>query len=83
MEQKRLEQIVQALTAKGVNKPCPRCGNPKFSVVGETNIPLQEDPNVFAIGGPAIPTIIVACDKCGYITQHAQIPLGLAKGGKS
>jgi uncharacterized Zn finger protein len=82
MDQNRLNELVKALTAKGVNKPCPRCGNIKFSVVGETNIPLQDDPNVFAIGGPSIPTVIVACDSCGYITQHATMVLAPTKGGK-
>lgn len=82
MDKKRLDELVIALTAKGVNRPCPRCGNNKFSVVGETSITIQEDPNVFAIGGPGIPTVIVACDSCGYITQHATMILAPDKGNK-
>ena len=82
MEHKRLNEIVSALTNKGVSKPCPRCDHAKFSVVGETLIPLQEDPSVLTIGGPSIPTIIVACDNCGYLTQHAAAPLGLMRGDK-
>jgi uncharacterized Zn finger protein len=82
MEQKRLDEVVSALTKKGVNLPCPRCSHAKFSVVGESLIPIQEDPNVFSIGGPSIPTIIVACDNCGYITQHAAAPLGVMRGGR-
>ena len=83
MDQKRLNDLVKALTDKGVNKPCPRCGNSKFNIVGETNISLQENPNVFSVGGPSIPTVIVACDHCGYITQHATVLLGLAKGASN
>lgn len=82
MEQKRLDEVIYALTERGVTLPCPRCGHGKFSVVGETLIPLQSDPNVFAIGGPSVPAVIVACDKCGYIAQHATAPLGLMRGGK-
>lgn len=82
MDQKRLNELVAALTTKGVDRPCPRCGNSKFSVVGETNISLQDDPNVFSIGGPSIPTAIVACDSCGYITQHATMVLAPAKVSK-
>lgn len=82
MDQKRLNELVIALTAKGVSRPCPRCGNSKFSIIGETNIPLQEDPSVFAVGGPSIPTVIVACDSCGYITQHATMVLAPTKGSK-
>ena len=79
MDSTKQTRIINALKAKQVHLPCPRCGQPKFSVVGETIISLQNDPNVISIGGPSIPTVIVACDNCGYITQHAQIPLGLVK----
>jgi uncharacterized Zn finger protein len=80
MEQARLDQVVQALQKKNVNMPCPRCGSSRFSIVGETHIVMQQDPGAFVIGGPSIPTVIVACDHCGYITQHASVPLGLASG---
>ena len=82
MESGRLKEVVEALTNKGVKLPCPRCNLMKFSIVGETQIPLQENPNVITIGGPSIPTVIIACDNCGYITQHATLPLGLVKGDK-
>lgn len=82
MEQKRLNELVDALTNKGVNLPCPRCSHAKFSVVGESLIPIQEDPNAFSIGGPSIPTIIIACDNCGYISQHASAPLGVMRGSR-
>ncbi|MAZ65552.1 MAG: hypothetical protein CMF25_00385 [Kangiellaceae bacterium] len=81
MEQKRLDECVQALNSRGVKLPCPRCGQKSFSIVAETIIPINDKPNVVAVGGPSIPTIIVACDNCGYITQHAQGPLGLLKEG--
>jgi hypothetical protein len=77
MDQYRLNEVVKALKDKGVNSPCSRCGSVKFSVVGESNIPLQESPNMLVIGGPSVPTVIVACDNCGSITQHASLPLGL------
>ena len=60
MEQNRLNEIVAKLTAKGVNMPCPRCGQAKFSFVGESYISIQETPGTLVIGGPTIPTIIVA-----------------------
>jgi len=81
MDQKRLEECIAALTKKDVRLPCPRCGSSKFSVIGESLISINSNPNVMMVGGPSIPTIIVACEKCGYITQHAQGPLGLM-GGK-
>lgn len=79
-DKQRTEQIIKALTDKGVRLPCPRCGLSKFSFVGETLIQLNSDPNVMRIGGPAVPAAIVACDNCGYITEHALGPLGLKRG---
>ncbi len=35
------------------NTLCPRCLKSKFSVIGETSISIQENPNVFTIDGPA------------------------------
>lgn len=81
MEQLRLNECIDALNSKGIKLPCPRCGSNHFSIVGESFIAINEDPNVIAIGGPSIPTILVACDNCGYVTQHAQMPLGLLRQG--
>jgi hypothetical protein len=49
-------------------------------MVGESFISISEDPNVMVIGGPSVPTILAACNRCGFITQHAQDPLGLLRG---
>lgn len=83
MDEERNKQIAAALTKKGVNLPCPRCGNDSFSVAGESRITIQEDPNTFQIGGKSIPVVLIACSRCGYVAQHAQIPLGLLQKGDS
>lgn len=80
MDKQRLDNIVAALNTKGVTLPCPRCGKRKFSVIGESSILIQDDPNTYSIGGPGIPTAIVACDNCGYVTQHSTVRLGLVQG---
>ena len=80
MEDARRKEIVAALNAKGVRNPCPRCGHKQFELVGQGLIGLNDDPNVMALGGPAVPIVIVACSNCGYISQHAQGALGLMKG---
>lgn len=67
MDQKRLNELVAALTAKGVNRTCPGREKSKFTIVGETIIPIQDDPQVFAVGGLSIPAVIVACDSCGLV----------------
>jgi len=78
MDEKRREEISQALSAKGVDRPCPRCGNLQFDVVSEFSIILEEGRSEYSMGGRSIPTVIVACDKCGYVVQHALRALGLA-----
>ena len=80
MDQVKMNEIIAIFTAKKVDKPCPRCGNLSFSIAGDNFITIQNDPNVFNIGGPSIPTIVVFCENCGYVTQHAKGPLGLLKG---
>jgi hypothetical protein len=67
------------LNKKGVNKPCPRCGHLHFGVVAETTIPINSDPKVVTLGGPVVPTVIIACGNCGFVTQHALGALGLVE----
>jgi uncharacterized Zn finger protein len=81
MDEKRLEEISRALTAKGVDRPCPRCGNLQFSIIAEFSIVLEESSS-YDMGGRSIPTVIVACNECGYVAQHALGALGLARWGQ-
>jgi predicted RNA-binding Zn-ribbon protein involved in translation (DUF1610 family) len=71
VEKERANLIIQALSKKGVNKPCPRCGHPHFNVVAETTIPLNDNPAILSADTSVVPTVIVACSNCGFITQHA------------
>ncbi len=86
MNKDRLNQIVAALNSKNVNQPCPRCSSNNFSVIGESEISVETPPPSGGLVGMAMfshpqkatmPTIIVTCDNCGYISQHAQAALGL------
>ncbi len=69
--------IAETLQAKGVTRPCPRCSTNQFDIIGKTFLPLNESPNKIAIGGPTIPSIVIACTNCGFLTYHALGPLGL------
>ena len=84
MDKERQEEIIQVLQEKGVDKPCPRCGNEKFELIGETGIQLSDNPNpiMSQIMGPFVPLVLIACSRCGYLTQHAQGPLGLVRQSK-
>lgn len=77
MTKERLDLVIKALNEKGVKLPCPRCGKKEFSIVEESVVLLQPDPEAFTIGGPSIPVIIVVCNHCGYITSHAKKVLGI------
>ena len=79
MDNIRLQECITALNQKGVRMPCPRCGSAQFSVVGEALIPINDNPRVFNFDGPAIPTVMVVCNNCGYLSHHAQAPLGVFK----
>lgn len=86
-----LNEIVAALNRKNVSQPCPRCASKNFSVVGESEISVVQPPQqaiptkgLLGLAGMAypptrttMPTVIITCDNCGYISQHAKAALGL------
>lgn len=77
------QEILHALQVKGVNKPCPRCGNTQFTLLeGFFNQPLAADlsaaSGVMAFShGPTVPSVVTACTNCGFLSQHALGVLGL------
>ena len=72
------DQIIKALTERGANLPCPRCGNDDFTLLdGYFNQIIQEEPRGIVLGGRTIPSIIIACKRCGFLSQHALGVLGL------
>ena len=81
IEKERLAQIVAAMESKNAKLPCSRCGHKAFEVVAESYTPIQSNPNTFAIGGPTLPSVIIACANCGHIWTHALGPLGLTPQG--
>ena len=75
--QEKREDIVKRLHDKGVNRPCPRCGSDKFSLVDGFAVfgmvDKLEDEGVRNL----IPSVCIACNQCGFLTFHALGPLGL------
>lgn len=72
-------RIADALTQRGVKIHCPMCGNEHFTVVeGYFTNTIQGQPSgTFVIGGPSIPTAVIICGRCGFLSQHALGALGL------
>jgi thymidine kinase len=73
----QLQKIVDKLSELKAVRPCPRCGNPTFTIMdGFLSHPVQQSLKNMTIGGPSIPSIVAICNKCGYMSQHALGTLG-------
>jgi hypothetical protein len=83
MDEKRINEISAALVERKAVLPCPRCGHDKFGIIEESIISIPSEKG-FMIGGPGIPIVIIGCERCAYIMQHALGPIGMLpqKGGK-
>jgi ribosomal protein L37E len=74
----RKQEIIKALEERGVRLPCPRCGNQSFTLLdGYFNQTVQTDLKGMVLGGPSVPSVVLACNRCGYLSQHALGSLGL------
>ena len=80
MDPEKKAEIIRVLNERGVNHPCPRCGNTSFTLIdGYFNEMIQPNASTLNIGGPSVPSIITACNNCGYLSQHALGTLGLLR----
>jgi hypothetical protein len=73
------QKIVDALSKKGANLPCPRCNTKNFTLLdGYFNQTIQQKLTAgLVLGGPSVPSAIVVCNNCGYMSQHARGVVGL------
>ena len=78
LSQEERNRIVRALNERGANRPCPRCNNNSFSMVpGYFTHFIQQDTTNINLGGPSVPTVVVVCDRCGWLAEHALGVIGL------
>jgi hypothetical protein len=79
MSTDRDKKIVSALEKRNV-KPCPRCEHTSFSVVGDSEVPLKirEGSQLPSGSKLRIPTIVLICENCGFISQHSLVALELS-----
>ncbi len=85
MEDSQKNEIITALKAKGALNPCPRCNKNHFELVGGTGVNINDSFSASHFGGPQIPSILIVCSNCGFLSPHALAPLGLmhlTKGGQ-
>ena len=79
MTEEEKQKIITALQNKQALLPCPRCSKQKFTILdGYFNQTIQQHIQAgLIIGGPSVPSAVIVCDNCGYMSQHALGILGL------
>ena len=73
MSQDQRKNILDALARANANQPCPRCEQRQLSLAdGYAVNHLQQEPRNVVIGGDnRLASIVLICNGCGYIAQHA------------
>ena len=80
MNDDQADKIIQALRSRRVNLRCPRCAQGEFDLVGFSQLPVSDNPKGSGIGDDTIPIALVVCPVCGFVMQHALMPLGIISG---
>ena len=69
-------RIIAALKARGTGS-CPRCNDSQWTVSEFSRIEVQATMERNTAETTTIPAIMVVCEHCGFISQHALQPLGV------
>jgi hypothetical protein len=69
-------KIVAALKIRGAGS-CPRCNDSQWTVSEFLRIDVQATMEKDTTQRTTIPAIMVVCEHCGFISQHALQPLGV------
>ena len=68
--------IIAALKARGAGS-CPRCNDSQWTVSEFSRIDVQATMEKDSLERTTIPAIMIVCQHCGFISQHALQPLGV------
>jgi len=69
-------RIVAALKSRGAGS-CPRCSDSQWTVSEYSRIEVQATMERKNADGTTIPAVMIVCEHCGFIAQHALQPLGI------
>jgi hypothetical protein len=69
-------RIVAALKARGAGS-CPRCRDSQWTVSEYSRIEVQATMERNTAEKTTIPAVMIVCEHCGFIAQHALQPLGV------
>ena len=70
------QRVVTALKSRGAGS-CPRCEDSQWTVSEFSRIEVQETSARNGHSNTTIPAVMIVCQNCGFIAQHALLPLGL------
>lgn len=70
------QRIVSALKSRGAGS-CPRCDDSQWTVSEYSRIDVHATSERDDNSGASIPAVMIVCQHCGFIAQHALQPLGL------
>jgi ribosomal protein S27AE len=67
------KSILDALARSNASLRCPRCAQGQLGLAdGYVVDHLQQEPRNVVIGGDnRLTSIVLICDRCGYMAQHA------------
>ena len=83
LDSEQKKEIVAALKERGALQACPRCGNEGFALAdGYFNELLQTEPADLKFDVSSVPSVIVICRNCGFMSQHALGILGFLENGE-
>jgi hypothetical protein len=69
-------RIIAALKERGAGS-CPRCRDSQWTVSEYSRIEVQATMDRNTAERTTIPAIMIVCEHCGFIAQHALQPLGV------
>jgi hypothetical protein len=69
-------RIVAALKARGAGS-CPRCRDSQWTVSEFSMLEVQATMERNSVERTTIPAVMIVCEHCGFISQHALQPLGV------
>ncbi len=69
------QRIIARLNEVFAREKCPRCGNNGYILVdGYIPFSIHQSTNTLGTliaGGPVVPSVAVACSRCGWLSFHA------------
>lgn len=78
------KKILEVLQEKRIDPICPICKKMQFTIVdGYITDNVSDDYKKQVLGGRVIPSFVLVCNNCGFMSHHALGALGLINNEKN